>query len=641
MELIILSSLVFAILNVILFWSKNLAINFTIFCILFAFSIVLILKKKDKIKNKKAYILLIPIIILSLTYSIFNNENLNMLNVIIVPVLDLIMAITLVGDKLNYKTTRKQVIYSILETISNIGSSFNEVKEFVKTKTNKNHISNKENRSSILKAILITLFVVFIIIGLLSSADANFNRIFTTIFEKIIDFITKANLWTIIAKLIVCVFGFAVLFSFYSYIAKTLEANQFETTNSNKSKDTLTIKMILLALNLVYLLFVFVQIDTVLKFTGENINVSEYAREGFFQLMLVSLINIATVLIAKNKWKDESKNTYIKINSVIMLIFTVILIVLSFLRMNEYVKIFGLTFLRISVYFALLAETIVMVPTAIYTLNGKPNLNVIYFATFISLYVIFNIINVNSIIGRVNVAKLQETGKIDLYYIEYLGEDETDYLLQCLDSEFLTSNQKHDIATTLNGFEERYKNNFDIREFNLSRLLAYNKLKNSNYKEFILTNKTLEEYQTEQRETTLENPYTSDSPVVDDNTLIAETFNFELGNNYTQEECNKIAKDYIQEIAKTSKVDWVKEYYQKFTVIYESKPVIGVYPNNYWELIRDGINAPDRNMKVETWTEGAYEVTLVRYDDDTQLERALVYVNPKTGKVSAGFEMGD
>ena len=640
MELIILSSLVFAILNVILFWSKSLAINFTIFSILFALSIILILKQNTKIKNKKSYILLIPIIILSLTYGIYNNYNLNMLNAIIIPVLDLIMAITLVGDKLNYKTTSKQIFYCILEVFSNIGNSFSEFGKFIDLKGKRKGSPDRDKINTILKATIITLFVALVIIGLLSSADDNFNRIFISIYEKLSKFIIEADLWTIIAKLVVVIFGFAILVSFYLYLIKKLEENQFESANEAKKEESLTVKMILLALNLIYLLFVFVQINTVLKYTGENVSVSGYAREGFFQLMLVSVINIITVLIAKSKWQENSKNTYIKINSIIMIVFTIILIALSFLRMNEYVKVFGLTFLRISVYFILLAEFIIMIPTLIYTLKGELNLNIVYFVVFLILYVVFNIINVNGIIGKTNIAKLEQTGKIDLYYLERLGVDETKYLLKCLESDKITVNQKHDISTILKGFEEKY-NNLDIREFSLSDLSSYNNLKNSNYKDYIIQNKTLEEQQTEQRETTLENPYTSDSPVVDDNTLIAETFNFELGNNYTQEECNKIAKDYIQEIAKTSKVDWVKEYYQKFTVIYESKPVIGVYPNNYWELIRDGINAPDRNMKVETWTEGAYEVTLVRYDDDTQLERALVYVNPKTGKVSAGFEMGD
>lgn len=640
MGTIILSSLLFAILNILLFWSKNLALNFTIFSILFTFSIILVLKQSDKIKNKKAYILVLPIIILSLTYSIFNNRTLNLLNSIIIPILDVILAITLVGDKLNYKTTRKQIAYTVLETLSNMGASLDETKKYLKQKDKKENTLDAKEISSIVKAIFITLFVVFIIIGLLSSADNSFSRIFTTIFEKIFDLINKADLWTIIAKVVVFFFGFILLISFYLYLVRTLEANQFESSKENKPKDSLTIKMILLSLNLVYLLFVLVQINAIIHFSIENASVSAYAREGFFQLMLVSAINIITVLIAKNRWKENTKNSYIKINSVIMIIFTVILIILSFLRMNEYVKSFGLTFLRISVYFSLLAEIIVMIPTLIYILKGKLDLNIIYFTVCLCLYVIFNVINVNGIIGSFNVYKLSQTGKIDLNYIESIGEDATVSLIKCLDSGFLTVNQKHDVAITLSNLKSKYENGFDIREFSISKLISYNMLKNSNYEDYILKNKTLEEANIEQ-DTAIQNPYTSDSPIVEDDVLLAETYDFELGNKYTQEECNKIAKDYLQEIAKTSNVDWVKEYYSKFTIIYESKPVVGVHPNNYWECVRDGIGTADVSSKGKSWTEDAYEVTLVRYDDDVQLERALVYINPKTGKVIAGREMGD
>lgn len=82
-------------------------------------------------------------------------------------------------------------------------------------------------------------------------------------------------------------------------------------------------------------------------------------------------------------------------------------------------------------------------------------------------------------------------------------------------------------------------------------------------------------------------------------------------------------------------------WYSKYTVVYETKPVIEVHPNNYWELIRDNISSPDINMTIENSNFGAYEVTLVRYDDEVKMDRALFYVNPKTGNVIAGYEMGD
>lgn len=642
MGIIILSSLILAVFYVFTILGKMFALNFTIFSLLFTLCLILVLRSTNKVKNKKAYILLIPIIILNLTYSIFNNHNLNSLNTIIIPILNLLMAISIVGDELNYKTTVNQIFYSIFETLSNIGTSLGEAKRYIKLKINVKSKNENKSKSSIAKAIVITFSVVLVIIALLSSADQSFASIFTEIAKNIFLFFARENLLTTIEKIIVGFIVFVFLLSFYNYISKTLEAKQFENEDKEKSKDSMTIKMVLLALNLVYLLFVCVQINTILKFTGENINFSNYAREGFFQLMIVSIINIVTILIAKNRWKENSSNLYIKVNSVIMIAFTVILIILSYLRMNEYVKAFGLTFLRISVYFSLFTEILIIVPTLIFILKGKLNLNIIYLTTFLSLYVVFNCINVNNIIANYNVNRIDETGKIDLYYLESIGEDATGSLIKALDTKTLTANQKHDIATTLNLFENKYENNFDIREFNISKQISYNKIKNSNYEEYLLNNTLPVITQEDSIDNTVrENPYTSSSPIVENDVLVAETYDFERGNKYTQEECNKIAKDYLQEIAKTSNVDWVKEYYSKFTVIYESKPVVEVHPNNYWECVKAGIGTADVSQKRESWTEGAYEVTLVRYDDDVQLERALVYVNPKTGKVIAGTEMGD
>lgn len=66
-----------------------------------------------------------------------------------------------------------------------------------------------------------------------------------------------------------------------------------------KRKGNFTSKLLLISLNLIYLVFVLVQIKNFILTTkniDENFGYSSYARQGFFQLMVVSLINFLVLL---------------------------------------------------------------------------------------------------------------------------------------------------------------------------------------------------------------------------------------------------------------------------------------------------------------------------------------------------------
>ena len=70
----IISSTILAILQSILFYGKEIGISMLIFSIIGNGLISYILIRKNKIKNKKGFFLIIPIILLSSTYFIFNNH---------------------------------------------------------------------------------------------------------------------------------------------------------------------------------------------------------------------------------------------------------------------------------------------------------------------------------------------------------------------------------------------------------------------------------------------------------------------------------------------------------------------------------------------------------------------------------------
>ena len=72
MSSIFIGALVFSLLYMILFFEKNLGLSVMMFIVPLTYYLIYILKKRDKVKNEKARILIIPIALLSSTYFIFN-----------------------------------------------------------------------------------------------------------------------------------------------------------------------------------------------------------------------------------------------------------------------------------------------------------------------------------------------------------------------------------------------------------------------------------------------------------------------------------------------------------------------------------------------------------------------------------------
>lgn len=96
----------------------------------------------------------------------------------------------------------------------------------------------------------------------------------------------------------------------------------------------------------------------------------------------------------------------------------------------------------------------------------------------------------------------------------------------------------------------------------------------------------------------------------------------------------KIAKEYANSLVNTDSLGY---WLEKYTKVHEVS-LTQKYPNNYWLLKKD-----DSNQKylVANYKRTIYEVILVPYDDDVELERAHFYVDAYTGKVIGGMQTGD
>ena len=466
---IFIVSLILAIWSVVLFYGKQIGLSMLLFIIPITYYLIFILEKNNKIENNKAKILLIPIILLASTYLIYDNHFFNNLNLIVIPLLIIIMLVSLFTNVFNLEVWIEKAVELVFDPIAYLGETLKKIKLSILRKFK---LKSKDNNNSkkVFKGLLITIPIALIIIGMLASADQEFSSVLYSIIRVIGKAFVNMQFMEIALRLLLIIIVFIYLSSFFDNIISKFKVEK-EDKEDDGLKDNTTVKMIITTLNIIYLVFSIIQIKALIA-RDEYINYADYARQGFFQLMIISVINLIMILIAKRK--SYKNNKFTNIMCLLMILFTFILIVSSAIRMYFYEQAYGYTFLRLAVYFALLTEAILLIPTILYVLNKKKNLLRTYFSIVVTMYVIINLVNIDNIIASRNVTRYIETGKIDMVYIESnTGTDAIKQIIRILQSD-KDENGTKQIASNylINTYDKLINENTDFRDFNISKTLA-------------------------------------------------------------------------------------------------------------------------------------------------------------------------
>ncbi len=485
MKIAVLGSFLIAVLHSILFYGQELGISVFLFCIALGFFIIYILNKKDKIKNKKALNLCVPIILISATYFIFNNSFFYVANVIALIILFALMIILALFDKTSISQILTKTIKLVLGPIEFLEEAIAEIVNSIIGIFKKRETPKEKNEKirKIIIGIIIAIPILIIVLILLSSADSIFSselsEMINTIFNlDIFKSETYVNLFfRIIIIIIITVYLVALLYN-------VVEDDFCEEENQDKTNwkiDSTIGNTILTILNLVYLVFCYIQVSVLFMKTGnmENFDYASYARQGFFQLMAVSVINLIIILITSKRNEANKKMSYTKLMNLFLAVFTLIILFSSFYRMYLYEQEYGYTFLRLMVYFALATEMFLIIPTVMYILDMKINLTKTYFIVIIIMYIVVNYINIDNIIAKKNIDKYFEDSSVsyelDIYYLETLSIDATNQIKRLVNSE--DENILREVSIYLNRIKQKV-DDITWQSLNINKIIAKYNLDN-------------------------------------------------------------------------------------------------------------------------------------------------------------------
>lgn len=190
----------------------------------------------------------------------------------------------------------------------------------------------------IIIGVVISFFLLIIILPLLYSSDKVFGHYMD-------DFFRNFNLFKLIWDIIVIALAALLFFSFLWNITFSQRVT-LKKTEEGTTFDSLTVSVVLGCIVFVYGLFCFVQFTYLFARVGLPIDLtySEYARQGFWELIFVAAINLMIFGVVL-RYGKKSKPLMTMIS--LLLAFSVFMQISAFVRLALYINNYGLTWLRL------------------------------------------------------------------------------------------------------------------------------------------------------------------------------------------------------------------------------------------------------------------------------------------------------
>lgn len=474
-KMLLAGAFILGILFVWLFYGKYPGISIPLFVIAFYGLLLMYTHPVLTRETKFGWFLSIPILMISLTYFLFGNEQLMLLNFLALPILILLQTVLITGVN-SYKWHSPAIIIDLIfgvvfRCVVHVIKPFKLVAVLLHRKSNQD--GEKSVGTRILIGLLISVPLVIILLALLSSADMVFGRLV----DKVPDFFDRINLGDFIGKSFVALIIFFISFSYIwsighgeKYPEGLPDSTTSKTPEQKRRLDNVTVITIMIAVDAVYLIFVIIQFTYLFTKAGlpEGFTFAEYARNGFFELILVSLLNIGLLACTLTFTKKGSAGTDIALNVLnsIMIGCTFIMLFSAHYRMTMYENAYGFTFLRVMTQAFMVFLFVLFVITLARVWIDRLQLLKPYIVTAVVAFTVINYINVDTVIARNNIARYYNTNVIDLEYFWSLSSDSIGELVKLADDKNPEIADQADVM--LNGKRDRLLKKKDWQSFNLA-----------------------------------------------------------------------------------------------------------------------------------------------------------------------------
>ena len=244
---------------------------------------------------------------------------------------------------------------------------------------------------------------------LLSEADSSFKLLAKRIAETIS--------WRWVEYIVEIIVGLPVAFYLVGLVYGNARGDRVERFNKealSKAASAMAIfpsligATMMTCLNLIYIVFLGLQVSHLMQGLPRGMSYSVFARQGFFQLCTVAVINLAIVIAGEVFHKRGGRAArLIKIQMSLMSALTIGLSCTALTKMGMYINVYGLTHKRIYTSFFMVFLIVVFLTIALAQF-AKINAGKIIAIAGLVLLLIFNYACIDRSIARYNIDRYEK-----------------------------------------------------------------------------------------------------------------------------------------------------------------------------------------------------------------------------------------
>ena len=317
----------------------------------------------------------------------------------------------------------------------------------------------KRVTGKILLGVLFAALALVIILPLMLSGD----EAFSVLFNKLFDFeISSDTIIQTIFFVVIALYSFGFIYFVYHKKKEkdpAMEELKIQLPEKDPNTFAYTLLTFLIVIGVVFFSFALVQILYLFAKMNANLpsdfSYAEYARSGFFQVWILTVIN-AAIILGSERISRSITLVKARLFHIIFSVYVVINFAMTasaFYKMMMYESAYGLTRSRLLVFIILILQTLILL-MLMYKIWIK---SFRFFTVALILTLVFfigvNYMNIDAIVARRNLARFETTQELD---VDYLFESLSDDALQVL-------------------------YDYGVDEFNYDPNMRYSKPKVSNY----------------------------------------------------------------------------------------------------------------------------------------------------------------
>lgn len=419
--LFLLACLALAIMAEISFLHGRIGISYLAFISVF-YSIVFLRYRLAFNHRRIGLLFMIVIWILSGSFLFYDNDLFHNLNVLVIPVL-VFSHLVLITSPNTFKWNTPGFISSLTLKLSEartyVFAFFNEAFKVIFKNTSKETL---EIIKRVLLGLLIGVPLLLFVTGLLMSADA----VFENVILRLPHLFLRLNFIEVTFRLLFVLVVTFLFFGVFQVLQRKPDKTRLDQLPIKREPgfDSITAITILILINFVYFVFVVIQF----KYFFSNglvagMTYADYARRGFFELVIILLINW-TILIGFLKLVKEDRalpRMMLKVLHSVLIMMSAIMLASAFQRLSLYEAAYGFTLDRLLAHGFMIFLMIIFAYTLIRVWIERISLLHFYLIIGLIFYTVLNVVNLEQIVVDQNIERYEDTGKIDIYYLNSLS----------------------------------------------------------------------------------------------------------------------------------------------------------------------------------------------------------------------------